>query len=128
MVVAFSARSRLLVYLHLLFIIHKSRVQIFPDAETVRNEYFVSSDQYMCLTNFVVPFSPCHGVTLQLCRTGFNFSKFPLVKWSKHGQTTLVIPGHDPPHDITVFMDVAVNPGPRIGSTSIDELHFINVM
>ena len=59
MVVAFSARSRLLVFLHLIFIIHKSRVQTFPDAETVRNEYFVSSDQYLCLTNFVVSFSLC---------------------------------------------------------------------
>ena len=81
----------------------------------------MSSDQYMCLTNFVVSFSTCHGVTLQLCRTWFNFSKVPLVKWSKHGQTTLVIPGHDPPHDITIFMDNAVNPGPRIGSTSNED-------
>ena len=32
--------------------------------------------------------------------------------WSKHGSTTLLIPGHDPPSDITIFMDISKNPGP----------------
>ncbi len=65
MAVAISARASLLVFLHLVFIIHKSQqVQFFADAETIRNEHFVSSNLFMCLTNFVVPITPCHGVTL----------------------------------------------------------------
>ena len=36
----------------------------------------------------------------------------PLCKWSKHGPISLVIPGHDPPLEITIFMDIAKNPGP----------------
>ena len=77
MVVAFSARSRLLVFLHLIFIIHKSWVQTFSDAVTVRNEYFVSPDQYMwCLTNFVVSFSPCYGVTFCCAVLGLISLKF----------------------------------------------------
>ncbi len=30
----------------------------------------------------------------------------------QNGHTSLVIPGHDPPMEITVFMDIALNPGP----------------
>lgn len=30
----------------------------------------------------------------------------------KHGQTSLLIPGHDPPLDITIYSDIAINPGP----------------
>ena len=33
-------------------------------------------------------------------------------KWTKHGLTTLRIPGHDPFIDITRCSDVALNPGP----------------
>ena len=32
--------------------------------------------------------------------------------YTKHGQTTLAIPGHDPPIEITIFMDISINPGP----------------
>ena len=35
----------------------------------------------------------------------------PLCKWGKHGPILLVIPGHDPPLEITIFMDTAKNPG-----------------
>ena len=42
-----------------------------------------------------------------------HFSRSPLVKWSKHGQTCIYIAdSHEPPMDITIFMDVALNPGP----------------
>ena len=50
-------------------------------------------------------------------------------RWSKHGLTSLHIPGHDPPLDITVFMDVSPNPGPGIltnrtcSSRSCTDLH-----
>lgn len=30
----------------------------------------------------------------------------------KHGPISLVIPGHDPPLEITIFIDIAKNPGP----------------
>ena len=36
----------------------------------------------------------------------------PLCKWRKHGPISLVIPGHDPPLEITIFTDIAKNPGP----------------
>ena len=53
-----------------------------------------------------------HNVSIRLCSTGFSATKSSLVKWSKHGCTCLAIPGHDPPMDITVFMDISQNPGP----------------
>ncbi|XP_068704868.1 uncharacterized protein [Montipora foliosa] len=34
------------------------------------------------------------------------------IKWGKRGNTTLAVPGHDPPVEITIFMDVEINPGP----------------
>ena len=35
--------------------------------------------------------------------------QFPVFKSSKHGLTLLLIPGHDPPMDITIFIDVPKN-------------------
>ena len=54
----------------------------------------------------------------------FFLSKMATCKWTKHGQTCLLIPGHDPPRDITVYMDIAVNPGPGKGNCVVD--HEIN--
>ena len=51
------------------------------------------------------------AVLIRLCTLGFCPTRKPLTKWSKHGQTCFVIPGHDPPLDITVFMDVLTNNG-----------------
>ena len=42
----------------------------------------------------------------------YRNSTLPLCKWTKHGRIALVIPGHEPPLDITIFMDIAKNPGP----------------
>lgn len=36
-------------------------------------------------------------------RFGFQRAKVPLVSWTKHGCTSLLIPGHDPPLNITIF-------------------------
>ena len=48
-------------------------------------------------------------------RSGSYFkSSLPVTKWTKHGSTSLHIPGHDPPLDITVFSDVSRNPGPQV--------------
>ena len=33
-------------------------------------------------------------------------------KATKHGPVILALPGRDPPTDLTVFVDVAINPGP----------------
>ena len=40
--------------------------------------------------------------------------KVALIKWSKRGRTVLLIPGSDPdpPLNITIYMDVSINPGP----------------
>lgn len=46
-------------------------------------------------------------------RFGFHRAKVPLVSWTKHGFTSLLIPGHDPPMDITIFGDILINPGPE---------------
>ena len=37
----------------------------------------------------------------------------PLVSWTKHGCTSLLIPGHGPPLNITIFGDISINPGPE---------------
>ena len=36
----------------------------------------------------------------------------PITKWSKHGHTALLVPGHDPPIAIKISMDVHLRPGP----------------
>ena len=46
-------------------------------------------------------------------RFGFQRAKIPSVSWTKHGCTSLLIPGHDPPLNITIFGDIAINPGPE---------------
>ena len=51
---------------------------------------------------------------LDLRSKSYFKSSFPVTKWSKHGSTSLHIPGHDPPLDITVFSDVSRNPGPQV--------------
>ena len=51
-------------------------------------------------------------VSVRARSVGFCCTKFSLARWSKHGSTCLVITGHDPPLDITVWMDISRNPGP----------------
>ena len=36
-----------------------------------------------------------------------------MVSWTKHGCTSLLIPGHDLPINITIFGDISINPGPE---------------
>ena len=40
-----------------------------------------------------------------------------LTRWTKHGFTTLVVPGPDPLLDITTSMDVESEPGPEESNT-----------
>ena len=53
-------------------------------------------------------------VRISMCTrpVGFCRTKFSLAKWLKHGSACLVIAGHDPTFDITVWMDISRNPGP----------------
>ena len=47
-----------------------------------------------------------------LTKSGYFKLKWAVSKWTKHRQTSLVIPGRDPPLYITIYSDVAINPGP----------------
>ena len=47
-----------------------------------------------------------------IVKDGFHRSRVPMQKHTKHGFVSLVIPGHDPPLDITVYVDISTNPGP----------------
>ena len=50
---------------------------------------------------------------LNLTRSlGFNRTSAAIIRWTKHGQTTLAVPDHDPRVEITIFMDISINPGP----------------
>ena len=51
---------------------------------------------------------------LDLRANGYFKSHLAASKWAKHIQVSLYVPGHDPPLDITVFLDVESNPGPAI--------------
>ena len=57
-------------------------------------------------------------VKITLTKNGFFRSRLSISKWSKHGQTSLFVSGHDTPVDITIFSDVASNPGPEPQPTS----------
>ena len=54
----------------------------------------------------------CGKSKLQLTSTGYHKLRVAAIQWGKSGNTTLAIPGHDPPFEITIFNDVALNPGP----------------
>ena len=48
------------------------------------------------------------------CLAGFAKTKRAGVKSYKHGLTTFVVPGFNPPTDITIYMDVSRHPGPTV--------------
>lgn len=57
---------------------------------------------------------------LILVTRGYYRSNFPRCLWSSRDYTSLLVPGHDPPKDLTVFMDVALNPGPSSSGNSVN--------
>ena len=57
---------------------------------------------------------------LILATRGYYRSNIPRCLWSSRGYTSLLVPGHDPPKDITVFMDVALNPGPSSSGNPVN--------
>ena len=56
--------------------------------------------------------------TRNLTPAGVFASNIPATKWTKHGQTALQVPGHDPPIDIKIYMDVHPQPGPTNGENT----------
>ena len=66
------------------------------------------------LNEYILDFAVEHVVVrrVKLHRYRNATCCLPLCKWSKHGPISLVIPDHDPPLEITIFMDIAKNPGP----------------
>ena len=57
---------------------------------------------------------------LILATRGYYRSNIPRCLWSSRGYTSLLVPGHDPPKDLTVFMDIALNPGPSSSGNPVD--------
>ena len=49
---------------------------------------------------------------LLLTLNGHHNLQVAAINWGKRGNTTLAVPGHDPPVEITIFIDVEINPGP----------------
>ena len=59
----------------------------------------------------------CGKSKLQLTSTGYHKLPVAAIRWGKRGNTTLAVPGHDPPFEITIFDDIALNSGP---ATSVE--------
>ena len=57
------------------------------------------------------------AVRICLSPRGYFKTSFSHTKLSKHGSTSLLVAGHDPPLDITIFMDIELNPGPSNASS-----------
>ena len=61
-----------------------------------------------------------HAVVIELCKrsqitlaaNGYFKSCLVVNEYCKHGLVSLHIPGHDPPLDITIYQDIALNQGP----------------
>ena len=51
-------------------------------------------------------------VKRNLATSGYTKSRTAALKWSKCGLTTLLVQGYDPPCDVTVYVDVSLDPGP----------------
>ena len=63
--------------------------------------------------NFLVVVRFRRGLTrLLLTLNGHHKLRVAVINWGKGGNTTLAVPGHDPPVEITIFVDVEINPGP----------------
>ena len=65
----------------------------------------------VCGQRVIVKFGRLEKVSL--AKHGFRRSRMSVLKWTKHGQTALLVAGHDPPINITIYMDISINPGPQ---------------
>ena len=89
----------------------------FPNGGLKRLAFFSSSQEFFEVAVTIKIFSNNHNnggkfLKINLAKSGFKKTSYSVSKWSKHGQTPLVVAGHDPPVDITIFVDVSRNPGP----------------
>lgn len=64
--------------------------------------------------HLVPAFVSSNRVERDLCPHGFHHTKTAITKWLKHGSICLVAPGHDPPLDLTISMDISINPGQKL--------------
>ena len=64
--------------------------------------------------------SQAKSMKWNLARSGFTGCKTAITKWSKHGIINLLIPGHDPPVDITIYVDICRNPGPVLSGLDLN--------
>ena len=64
------------------------------------------------LEYFAVVLYRCGKSKLQLTSMGYHKLPVAAIQWGKRGNTTLAVPGHDPPFEITIFKDIVLNPGP----------------
>ena len=62
--------------------------------------------------------------TLKLTSSGFHRTHKAHRNSSKHGDVSLLIPGHDPRTDITIFKDILKNLGPSQSNRSNFSLNF----
>ena len=69
------------------------------------------------LEYFAVVLYRCGKLKLQLTSTGYHKLPVAAIRWGKRGNTTLAVPRHDPPFEITICYDIALNPGP---ATSVE--------
>lgn len=67
-------------------------------------------------------FKKCLPCQVNLVNTNLALSRprFSVALWSKRGSTTLLIPRHDPPSDITICMYINPNPGPSSVQDSLN--------
>ena len=87
---------------------------VYSDAHDCnRNDIIMTYGSCRCDFGLVASPSRLTFAPSQRCITSIRRTKLPLVKWTKHGLTSLVVPGHDPPLDITVYQDISKNPGPQ---------------
>ena len=63
------------------------------------------------LEYFAVVLYRCGKSKLQLTSTGYHKLPVAAIRWGKRGHTTLAVLRHDPPFEITIFYDIALNPG-----------------
>ena len=110
---------------HLLFVYAVSNVHF----QTKTSETFIWNEQVLFGRNnspaasriairernleyFAVVLYRCGKPKLQLTSMGYHKLPVAAIQWGKRGNTTLAVPGHDPPFEITIFNDIALNPGP----------------
>ncbi|PFX12798.1 Zinc finger MYM-type protein 1 [Stylophora pistillata] len=62
---------------------------------------------------------------LLLTPNGHHKLRDAAVNWGKRGITTLAVPGHDPPVEITIFIDVEINPGPDSSQYDCGERSYV---